>query len=733
MKRKWSDWMTELERVSSLTVPRCIHPFSNVTVQKLHVFSDASEQAYAAAVYVVTASEDSYASNLALARVRVTPRSRKVSIPRLELMAALLGLRLVKKACAAFRIPISEVLFWSDSINVLCWIRNDVKQFQSFVAHRISEIRDVTDPEQWQHVSGTQNPADLPSRGVTLDVLKSSDLWWNGPPFLVESPENWSALRDLARETFDKSEMKPMKTTHAIMTKEIETDFRLHPSHFSSWMKLVKVTTWVLRFIENLKRRTRGQRSDEQSPGASLSLDRREVSYAETFWLRRAQECFDRERSQLQTQEDVQSADNKQSPVFKSSSIRRLCPILDDSGLLRVGGRLQRSALPFDAKHPVLLPKGHHVTRLLVRHVHEQGDHELGVEHTISELRQRFWVVSAREEVKKCVRSCPVCIKRRKKPQEQLMAPKTGIEVRPSCRTFSSCAVDFAGPYETKQGRGKTRQKRYLCLFLCLQSRAVHLEMAFGLDTDSFLRAFLRFVARRGKPSEVISDNGKNFVGASRELQKLARCLDQEVIRKKTSHLYIDWKFIPPGAPHFNGGCEAMVKSAKRALRRTLEAAHLTDEELMSAFCRAEALLNSRPLTAVSSDPGDLPPLTPAAFLLGHTQLDISSEDADKPDNTRKRWRRLQQLNTVFWRRWIREYLPSLQARQKWSEKSSNLREGEMVLIADSSVPRGSWPLARVTRAFPGQDGLVRVVEVNTPKGVYKRPVTKIVRLELDN
>ena len=732
MKRKWEDWVAELEHVSSLSVPRCIHSFSKVTVQKLHVFSDASEQAYAAAVYAVTEGEDGTSSNLALARVRVTPRSRKVSIPRLELMAALLGLRLVKKACAAFKIPISEVLFWSDSINVLCWIRNDVRQFQSFVAHRISEIREATNTEQWQHVPGIQNPADLPSRGVTLDVLKSSDLWWNGPPFLVASRENWPALRDLARELFDKSEMKQMRTTHAIVTTDIHTEFRLHPSHFSSWMRLVKVTAWVLRFTKNLKRRTRGQHSDEESPCTAPSLDRRELSSAESFWLLRAQECFREERSQLHAQEAVPSSQIKHGPVFKSSSIRRLCPILDNNGLLRVGGRLQRSALPFDARHPVLLPKGHHVTRLLVRHVHEQGDHEFGVEHTISELRQWFWIVSAREEVKKCVRYCPECIKRRKKPEEQLMAPKTESEVGSSCRAFSSCAVDFAGPFETKQGRGKTRMKRYLCVFLCMQSRTVHLEIAFGLDTDSFLRAFLRFVARRGKPSAIISDNGRNFVGANRELQALARRLDQDVIKKKTAHLYIDWRFIPPGAPHFNGGCEAIVKSAKRALKRTLEAAHLTDEELMTAFCRAEALLNSRPLTAVSSDPKDSPPLTPAAFLLGHTDVDVSPEDADGPENTRRRWRRLQQLNTEFWRRWIREYLPSLQGRQKWTEKTRNLRVGETVLIADPSVPRGSWPLARVTKTFPGQDGLVRVVEVNTLKGVYKRPVTKIVRLELD-
>ena len=326
--------------------------------------------------------------------------------------------------------------------------------------------------------------------------------------------------------------MKKTKTVHSTLTKETQDDLRLHPSHFSSWMRLVRVTAWVLRFIEKLKRLTRGECPDEHNDGTSSSLDRRGMSSAETFWLLRAQECFAKERRQLEAQDAVPSGESKQGQVFKSSSIRRLCPIVDDHGLLRVGGRLQRSDLPLDVKHPVLLPKGHQVTRLLVRHVHEQGEHELGVEHTISELRQRFWVISAREEVKKCIRSCTECIKRSKKPEKQMMAPKTGAEVMYSCRAFSHCAVDFAGPFETRQGRGKTRLKRYLCVFLCFQSRAVHLEMACGLDTDSFLRAFLRFIARRGRPSEIISDNGNNFVGASRELRKLVGALDQEVIKR---------------------------------------------------------------------------------------------------------------------------------------------------------------------------------------------------------
>ena len=731
MEAEWLKWIEDLQNVGSLTVPRCIHPFLNANVQQLHVFSDASEQAYAAVVYVVSQCEDGVASRIALARARVTPRSRKVTIPRLELMAALLGLRLVKKACAAFEISLTDVIFWSDSLNVLCWIRNDVKRLQPFVAHRISEIRDFTSPGQWRHIPGVQNPADLPSRGAKLEDLKRSSLWWQGPPFLLKSPENWPKQGDFSEQTCDSSEFRKEKVaTHTARAKKMDADFRLQPARYSKWMKLLRVTALVLRFVKKLKQR-RTETASENPDSSSGSLLSEELTEAECFWFLKAQECFDDERRHLQAREEEDDGVHLKT-VCKDSTIRRLCPVLDGDGLVRVGGRLQQSGLTFEAKHPVLLPKDHDVTKLFIRHVHEDGGHELGIEHTVSELRQRVWIIGARQQVKKCIWSCPECVKRRRQPRDQLMAPKRASEVKGPYRAFLRCAVDFAGPFETKQGRGKTRAKRYLCLFLCQQTRAVHLEIAFGLDKDSFLRAFMRFVARRGVPAEMTSDNGRNFIGASRELKKLVSSLDQDSIAAKTAHLHVKWNFTPPGAPHFNGGCEAMVKSAKRALRKTLESAHLGDEELQTAFCRAEALLNSRPLTSVSSDPNDQPPITPASLMLGQTRLDFIPDDQGDAENTRRRWRRLQQLNAEFWRRWIREYLPTLQGRPKWTEPAGNLREGETVLVVDQNAPRGLWPLARVTKTFPGSDGLVRVVEVKTAKGVYKRPVTKTVRLELD-
>ena len=463
-------------------------------------------------------------------------------------------------------------------------------------------------------------------------------------------------------------------------------------------------------------------------PGAELQPE--ELDKAEKFWVRQAQsDEFKEEREQLQRAVVAGSQSRK---ACRHSAVKQLSPFLDEDGVIRVGGRLQRSELSFERKHPMLLPKYHAVSRLVIQHVHAEADHGIGVEHTLSELRARFWIPAAREMIKSYVRKCVMCQKLMNKPEEQKMAPLVTAQVRPSLRAFERCAVDYAGPFLTRQGRGKTRQKRYLCIFVCLQTRAAHLEMAYALDTASFLRALMRFISRRGRPAEIRSDNGRNFVKAAKELKKEVQELDGDEIQRELSKYRTKWFFNPPGAPHFNGVCEALVKVAKKALTKTLERADLTDEELHTAFCRAEGLLNTRPLTAVSSDPNDRPALSPADFMTGPQCVEPTPSTRSDGCCLRQRWRRLQQLNTEFWRRWVREYLPSLQARQKWTEASQNLQEGEVVLLLDPSVPRGTWPMARVERAYPGPDGLVRVVDVKTSKGLFKRPVSKIIRLEMD-
>ena len=235
--------------------------------------------------------------------------------------------------------------------------------------------------------------------------------------------------------------------------------------------------------------------------------------------------------------------------------------------------------------------------------------------------------------------------------------------------------------------------------------------------------------SRRGLPRDVLSDNGTNFVGANNELEELA-ALDGEKIQENTANYGVTWHFNPPYAPHFSGVHEVMVKAAKRAIYAILGSADITDEELLSDVVGAEGLINSRPLTYQSANPQDPVPLTPNHFLHGQLGGRFAPDGVDSTAfNPRRRWRRVQELVRHFWHRWLREWLPSLNPRKKWFRDQKNFQEGDVVIVMSPDTPRERWPLGRITKAHPGQDGRVRV-DVQVGKSVMRRPVVKVCPLE---
>ena len=344
LKKKWEAWMEELPDLENIVVPRCLHSFKASPKQEIHVFCDASEEAYASAVYVVSEADGQHKSTLALARARVSPKAKKLTIPRLELIGALLGLRLVKKLCKALDIPITEVYFWLDAMDVLCWIRNDVSRFQAFVAHPISEIRDATSPDQWHHVPGPENPADFPTRGMTAKELGSSTTWWCGPPFLCEDLSSWPTQKHLKNHKMDEAEFRkerPKKT----MATAVSDGSRLHPDRFSKWLRLVRVTAWVKRFVSNMKRRIATTRAESSSSSSQevvsqmSELQPEEIEVAEKFWIRKAQEeAFGAELEQLRQHDTSTNRENrKRSDIWsKKSSVGQLCPFTFFSHLVTV-------------------------------------------------------------------------------------------------------------------------------------------------------------------------------------------------------------------------------------------------------------------------------------------------------------------------------------------------------------------------------------------------------------
>ena len=311
------------------------------------------------------------------------------------------------------------------------------------------------------------------------------------------------------------------------------------------------------------------------------------------------------------------------------------------------------------------------------------------------------------------------------------MAPFPEVRLKQPLRSFSKVSVDYGGPFITIQGRGRKRAKRYLCLFTCLLSRAVHLEMAYSLDTDSFLNAFYRMTSRRGLPQEVMSDNGTNFVGANTELKELISKLDKSKIEKSAANNGIKWHFNPSLGPHFGGVHETMIKAGKRAIYGILSKADITDDELSTAFTGAENLINSRPLTYQTADVEDDIPLTPNHFLydLVGGQFALDSVDAESY-NLKKRCRRVQELVKHFWGRLMKEWLPGLNKRLKWFKMEKDFKVGDIVLVLSTESKPGKQILGRISDVLSGKDNHVHIAKVQIGDQIYIRPISKLCSLE---
>ncbi|XP_065190901.1 uncharacterized protein LOC135821832 [Sycon ciliatum] len=401
-----------------------------------------------------------------------------------------------------------------------------------------------------------------------------------------------------------------------------------------------------------------------------------------------------------------------------------------------VNGRLEHAVnLPLGVLQPVILPQRHRVTTLLIQRENDLCCHGVGTQHLLSNLRQRFWIVHGTSAIKSVRAQCVTCSRLMSKAAEQIMGPLPNHRTCGSLKPFTRCGVDYAGPFYTKQGRGRVQQKRYMCVFTCLETRACHLEMAFSLDTEAFLMAFSRFIKRRGTPSIIVSDNGTNFTAAERELREASEAIDRTQVSRKFAHEGIEWWFNPPRAPHFGGVFEIVVKAAKRAITTVLANASLTDEELLTALIEAEHLINTRPLTTVSDDAQDDQPLTPQHFLVGRMDAPLAKEVTllGEHQHQRKRWAAVQRLVDEVWQRWKREFLPSLNLRKCWRQAKKSLKVGDVVMWMSPGTPRGQWPLGRIMETFPGKDNKVRVVDVKIGGKILQRAIHHLVPLPVGN
>lgn len=703
----WTRFREELPLLADIKIPRHVGIVTDSVVTIL-AFADASEKAYGGVVYFHVQNSSGNTISLITAKSKVSPR-KVISLARLELCAILVLVQLIKNILVACqtRISFRNIFAFSDSTVALCWAHASPHRWNTFVANRVSKIQNDLSPKNLFHVSGTENPADCLSRGLTPSQIIGHPLWFAGPTWARSDVSQWPVV------PFNPSAVSdtPEERKHSLLTSlPLEKSPILSLGHyFSSWSKLLRCVIFVCRFLKLLPRRYRMSASD--------------YDFAELLVLRELQRFyFPSEYTKLEEGD------------ICSHPFRHLKPFLKD-GLIRVGGRLRNSDLDYNSKYPILLPSKDPVLNLLIDYHHKSNCHA-GPDLLLSLLRQKYWILSARNLIRNRIHKCIPCFRLRPKPTFPEMADHRSCRVVQSAKPFVHTGTDYAGPFKVTmtRGRGVRSTKAYVCLFVCLTTRAVHIELAGDLSTASFMSAFKRFLSRRGSVGKIYSDNGTNYIGAKRKLSELHAFLCSKHHSTEFGHMLaenrIDWALNVPAASHFGGNWEANIKSLKTHLYRVIGETVLSFEELSTVLAQIESVMNTRPLCrTLSNDPSEPLALTPAHFLNLTPLKYLPAGEIDENLNTLSRYDLLDRLVQSFWRRWRTGYLHTLQSRRKWNTPVDPIVVGTVVILLTENSPPLHWPLGVVEEVFPDSTGVTRIARVKTATGSYLRPVVRLCPL----
>ena len=716
---RWNTLVDDLQHCQPQCVPRCYMEEAEKTPSSCQLvgFCDASTAAYAAVVYLLldTVTGDR-STQFVTSKTRVSP-IQKQTIPRLELLSALLLARLMSRVSEILK-PVTALqppLCYTDSEVARYWIVGTNKIWKPFVQNRVLEIRTLIPDTQWKHCAGDSNPADLPSRGISSSELATNNLWLKGPTWLLHHDQVNSPALPMPEACVRELKTKDQEMiVHGLLTIEGSGVSEIMAlENFSSLARLYRVTALVLKFIEKLMQ--------PRTTVSTLSL----LSRVESMWIKVSQAHLTSDR------------------LFKTWQ-RQLGLFLDSSAIWRCGGRITEASVAYTVKHPILLPRRHHFTTLVVLRAHERVFHD-GVKETLVELRNKFWIIKGRSFVRQIIRHCAVCRRFEGQPYKAPSPPPLPHFRVQEQHPFTYTGLDYAGPLFVKPvGQCKDNNvKVWICLFTCCIVRAIHLELVPTLSTQSFIRCFKRFSARRGVPKLIVSDNGKAFKGAAKILKAIVSHPD---VQRHVSDLGIEWRFNIERAPWWGGIFERLIKSTKRCLRKTIGRAALSYDELHTIITEVEAVVNSRPISYLSAQ--DLEePLTPSHLMLGRRLLSLpdnlfyGNEEEYNPKPDKELWtKRLQYLDVTlnkFWKRWRNEYLIELRQIHQYYPKpkgQDNILVGDIVVVHSEDKPRGFWSLGRIEETIPGRDGEIRgaIVRVGGKKNskILRRPVQRLYPIE---
>ncbi|XP_063544854.1 uncharacterized protein LOC134753023 [Cydia strobilella] len=714
--------MESLKSIVNTEVPRYIGTDVSMSELKyhLHCFTDASKNAYAAIVYLKVI-EDGQGKSVSLlmakSHVSQTKDKDELKIPKLELLGFLIGSRLLKYVRNHLDLDIEKEYLWSDSLVVLSWMRSN-KLLPPFVANRVNEIkRDHPNTEMF-YVHTKANPADVATRPELFEEKRQ--LWFNGPEFLAKEESCWpqNRLYEEHQNLLSVGEVlgdDPGEPTQEVpIGDDADQSEALEQGSPSDPIEPMET--------QDLSIPTK---SGEYPTDGSMELDNPDYHkegdiQQQTIVSKIVSEIRDLQRKHFQ-----EELDGKRTHLARNLDL-----FVDVDGLLRCRGRMANTTWSYDMKYPILLPKNSEFTDRIIKETHVSNYH-VGAPHTLSIIRERYWIPQGKAQVMKVLKRCTQCVKHGGGPYRLPGTPALPPERVNYNRPFTYTGIDYLGPLFVSTQTGK--EKRWVALFTCLTVRAIHLEIVKDLSAEECLLALRRFIAARNKPQRMYSDNATCF--------KLVAEMVQQPYCVKND---IQWKFICQLAPWHGGFYERLVALVKHCLKRTLEKHLLNDTRLLTVMKEVETVLNSRPLTRVGTEVEHV--LCPADFLSLGQCLTMRPSAADIPTcNTATKsdlfesWKRGCNILEEFKRMFVKQYLASLRERYNNSPKQPRVKShrspqvGDLVQVKSDLKNRNLWKVGKIHELIRGSDGECRVARVKVDDSTLTRSIGHLYPLEVDD
>ena len=745
----WEANLIEMKKLFRFKTQRCLKPDDTVGPPQLHGFSDGGDDAFGTCIFLRWETTSGIQLRFVAAKAYVAPLKHKTT-PRLELMGAVTMGRLMQEVAIALPYKFDHQVFWIDSEVVIYWLNSTSSRYKPFVSSRIQEFQDThpTWEEEVRYVPSKENPADCLTKPIQFEELES---WHRGEmcKFLSLDETSWpqrveefdiDSVRPLLEEkplkckTRIKRKKKPfikvctssvntaqvqsISNDHENETSESETDVAEQLlADFYSWPQLIR----GLAFIKNCL--------ESKSFDVPLHFDPTTLRNAEKVLFHICQK------------------DLREDLMETRKRFVKLDPVFDEDEVIRANGRLGKTTLPEESKHPVILPGEHPWVRLLALHHHRKLLHQGHRVVLISLANDGILIGCGKELLKSIAAKCFFCRTRRRLLLQQQMGTLPSFRIIIRQAPFASVAIDFFGNLKIKQSRNVSVPGSVM-IVACMTTRCIHLELCTTIDTDSFVRGWRRFTSVRGvHPNHVFSDCGSSLKGADQPLSDWINNWDTHVIENqfdKTSFVF-DWDFNVPTASHMNGVVESLIRSVRKGLDASITnytKALLMYEDWTTVLYEITYIVNSRPLYP-EGDPWEFKCITPNNFLHPYGQPEVPQFTPVDIDNMRGMLRNVQGKVDSFWDCWQRHMPPQLNLRNKWYHPRCNLEKGDYVLIFEEGMknkaaPRSLWKKAIVVEAHPGTDGLVRSATVkDCNNNTYVRPVAKLslvaTRAELED